>query len=522
MRLSLIYSLFIVPYFLCCNLSKSEEIDKILPYFQIFTTINKSFEKVDTKILKNCEIDKYFQLKNEKNKGNVYDDSSIFRRVLRFHLNTPQKNRTSTKKQLNIEISSKIEGGAGEVIIPKNKFVLPEGELFDSFISYKCNNHNVYSIKNNFFKIHFFILVNNENLFSFQINKICTDIQTDSVDISHIILIFVSVFIIYISSNLNLYSNFEDTFLNKFPELRNPENFSIILLTVFLILWCLYMINGLIYWSALSSIIIIPSSFAMICELAINVFQIKENLPIYFFENTIFGLFSIHFLIIYGLGCLIYFIYFISSNWVVCDILSISFCIGVIRLIKFTSFKHLLFISCAIWIYDLLWCLFESTFFTTNSRLGFETNFILPFFIYVPEFNFIFYKSYIYLPITDVIISGTLINYCRRIDKKIKLLSNFYFLVSTGGFLCAIIIRILVYSYLFIPTPCFVYIYPSIMIPILASSYYKGELKEFLIGFKETVFAENEMESQVLNNFANYAYAESNISMTSSLEMKFI
>lgn len=75
---------------------------------------------------------------------------------------------------------------------------------------------------------------------------------------------------------------------------------------------------------------------------------------------------------------------------------------------------------------------------------------------------------------------------------------------------------------MFIPTPCFVYIYPSIMIPILASSYYKGELKEFLIGFKETVFAENEMESQVLNNFANYAYAESNISMTSSLEMKFI
>ena len=130
MRLSLIYSLFIVPYFLCCNLSKSEEIDKILPYFQIFTTINKSFEKVDTKILKNCEIDKYFQLKNEKNKGNIYDDSSIFRRVLRFHLNTPQKNRTSTKKQLNIEISSKIEGGAGEVIIPKNKFVLSIKNVF--------------------------------------------------------------------------------------------------------------------------------------------------------------------------------------------------------------------------------------------------------------------------------------------------------------------------------------------------------------------------------------------------------
>lgn len=520
MRLSLFYSLFSLPYFLCCNLSKNEEINKILPFFQIFTTINKSLEKVETKILKNCEIDKYFQLKNEKNKENIYDDTSISRRVLRFHINTPHK--LQTLKKLNIEISSKIEEDEGEVIIPKNKFLLSEGEIFDTFISYKCKNHTTLKIKNYFFKINFFILVNNEHLFSFQINKICTDIQTDSVDISHIILIFISVFIIFISSNLNLYSNFEDTFLNKFPELRNPENFSIILLTVFLILWCLYMINGLIYWIVLSSIIIIPSSFAMVCELAINVFQIKENLPIHFFENTIFGLFSIHFLIIYGLGCLIYFIYYISSNWVVCDILSISFCIGVIRLIKFTSFKNLLLISCAIWVYDLLWCLFKSTSFSANSRLGFETNFILPFFIYVPEFNFIFYKSYIYLPITDVIISGTLINYCRRIDKKIKFLSNFYFLVSTGGFLCAFIIRILVYSFLFVAAPCFVYIYPSIMLPLLASSYYKGELKEFLIGFKETVFAENEMESQVLNNFANYAYAESNVSMTSSLEMKFI
>ena len=273
----------------------------------------------------------------------------------------------------------------------------------------------------------------------------------------------------------------------------------------------------------MASILIIPSSFALICEIAINLFQINEDLPVSYFENTILGIFSIQFFIFYCIGCIIYLLYYITSFWFICDILAMCFCIGNIRLIKFTSFKYMMFISLTIWIYDIIWCCFESQFFTLNSRLDLDTSFILPLVLYVPEFSFNFYTTYIYLSVVDVIISGTLINYFRRVDMKIKYRGNLYYLISFIGLISGCFIRILIYTFFYLPLPCFSIIYPCITLPVLITAYFKRELSHIMKGFKETVFAENEMESTQLNNFAISAYAESTVTLNSSgVEMKLL
>ena len=515
MRIRLLF-LLCIHFILCCNLLNDEDMDALLSNLKIYSSINKNKDNFESIILNKCIIDKYFQLKNDNNKQEVYDSTSVTHRILRFHIEKEKYYQRGIKRALSIKLLHHQLQGDGNVTIPVKEFTLKENEQFDSFIIYQCNKSKQFSTEID-------IIINKENVFQIKLNKICSDNEADAIDISHMLVIFFIVIVIYISNNSNVYSNFEDTFLNKFPELRNPQNLSIILLTILLLLWCFYLLNLLSIWIVIASILIIPSSFALICEIAINLFQINEDLPVSYFENTILGIFSIQFFIFYCIGCIIYLLYYITSFWFICDILAMCFCIGNIRLIKFTSFKYMMFISLTIWIYDIIWCCFESQFFTLNSRLDLDTSFILPLVLYVPEFSFNFYTTYIYLSVVDVIISGTLINYFRRVDMKIKYRGNLYYLISFTGLISGCFIRILIYTFFYLPLPCFSIIYPCITLPVLITAYFKRELSHIMKGFKETVFAENEMESTQLNNFAISAYAESTVTLNSSgVEMKLL
>ena len=510
-----LFTLYLISTTLCINicnmLDKNHYIFQYIKALQISTSSNQKYNNdFNINILNQCELNNYFQSPSKT--FSAIDTETIQQRTIRFKL---KQNPNINNSNLRIHLHSNIN------ILSNTSFILNSDEEIYTSILYSCKN-----ITKATYNIIINLTINNTHIFNFQISKICSFSISDSVDLSHLVLLLVTIGIIVISTLINQHSTFEDTYLNKFPELRNPYHSSIILITIIIILYFFSCIKFLHIWIHICSIITIPSSFAVICELLLNITYLKRTLPNYFFNNTIFKLFSFDFIIFYIIGLLFYVAYYLSLNWILCNILAICLGIVLIRLFKFTSMKYLIILLTIVFIYEFIWMIFYCKCFSKYTRFKFEKEdmnfFNIPFFIVCPEINFTLNDCFLSVNVVDIILPGIFIDYLRRFDVKIKYFSMFYYLVSFCVFICGLLIRIGIYNYLYYPIPCFGVCYPLMVGIVMGIAYNKGELREMMEGFKETVFAENEFGSGELKQIVKYAYIDSLVSMSNNVEMKIL
>lgn len=487
----------------------------------ISTNQRENDDNATVDIFKGCQLSKFWKKKKRKIPfGHVFIDEEIDRKLLRFYLEEKPKTES---KNLQISLESDIIEGKGFANFTSNNFIIQQGEIFDNFLSFKCLSN---SIENPYLKIILnFTMKHDKEEFFFvsEVTKLCNHSLKDSLDISNLVVIFITIFILFASVNSNFNSKFEDTILGKYPEIRNPENLCIISIIIAIILWFFYIIDILSIWIYITSLVVVPMTIGMIFEALLKKTQIKLTLSYRTLELDFIGSVSMFFLLCIFFGIVLFILWNVTLNWIVSDLIAISITIETIRIFKFTSFKFILFLSFVIFIYDIYWIIAKATVLNEHARLTNQYDHSFPILIICPEFDYRIFSMYVSLPISEIIIPGIVINYFFRVDRKIKYKSHFYFLIGLVTFVIGLVIKFLIFCYANVSIPSFVIIFPLMISCVMFFAYRRGEIEEMIEGFKSTVFAEEEIENAKLTKFANMAYGEeSNKNIIEKLEMNLI
>ena len=430
------------------------------------TSFNQNYENTNLSIFSDCSINRYWKVKTGKETNfhihKILEDERFNRRVMKFGYN---KTRVSKSKNLNekynIKIKAYITEGTGYVTFGNQTL---EEVLEEKFYSFEYNteldiNYITYMTyhcidsENIFFKAKIDISVENENkenvIFPIEVLKICkhsSDINDDSIDICHAIIIIIAVCIIIFSNLPSFESKLEATILKKFPEVWIIENLSIINFLLVILLYILYICEILNYFLYITTIIVSIISLVMVLE------ALLKATP--FFISILF-----------------FIIYKYTYNILINDIISISICIQSIRIFKFTSFKYILCLCFLIWCYQVLYMLFKSKDLLLHYFNGILINqfdISFPILILCTQFTpySSLYTEYVCLSIGEVILPGIYINYLYRFDKKVHLHSNFYYLLGLGIFTIGLFLKILLYCYASLKLPAFSFTFPVMTIAV--------------------------------------------------------
>lgn len=231
-----LFTLYLISTTFCINicnmLDKNHYIFQYIKALQISTSSKQKYNNdFNINILNQCELNNYFQ--SPLKTFSAIDTETIQQRTIRFKL---KQNPNINNSNLLIHLHSNIN------ILSNTSFILNSDEEIYTSILYSCKN-----ITKATYNIIINLTINNTHIFNFQISKICSFSISDSVDLSHLVLLLVTIGIIVISTLINQHSTFEDTYLNKFPELRNPYHSSIILITIIIILYFFLVLSFYIF-----------------------------------------------------------------------------------------------------------------------------------------------------------------------------------------------------------------------------------------------------------------------------------
>ena len=169
-------------------------------------------------------------------------------------------------------------------------------------------------------------------------------------------------------------------------------------------------------------------------------------------------------------------------------------------------FYFWLIFSFLIWIFELYIVKYKTKLLKIRAENGFyinryDTSF--PFLFIFPQVsdNKTSYKSYLYLPINEVIIPGMFIDFFYRFDKSIHINLTIYFFLSIMTFTLSFLIKILFNIYFNMYLPIFVVLFPLMFGIILITAYFKGNINDMMVGFSSNIFEENLMDSKKSWNF---------------------
>ena len=480
-------------------------------------------------ILEQCKISTFWKVKEKyyshQTINRVLEGKEIKKRPLKFSYNT----ENNTNNDLNILLTSYNTGNKkGIVKIPINNFIIKKGEIFTSFLEYECVDSN----ENNYFKFGIDIKILNYNeSFQIELVKICEDIplnNDNTFDISHFFLIAFITFIFFASMNNFFESKFEKIILNKFPSTRKTKNLSIICLILVISMYILNRINLLFMIMQIFSFFVCTLSIGVFFESLLQKTSIKAQFSTRSFEIDYIGSITMFFIVCFFFGGLISLFYSFYPFWLISDFVSMVICIEIIRIFKLTHFRFIFIFGFLIWIFELYIIKYKSKLLKIRAENGFyinryDTSF--PFLFIFPQVsdNKTSYKSYLYLPINEVIIPGMFIDFFYRFDKSIHYNLTIYYTESIFSFALAILIKILFNIYFNMYLPIFSVLFPLMFIIVIFTAYFKGNFKEMIIGFSSNVFEENEMDSKKLSRMANSLYMESHGTFdNNSREMKFL
>ena len=501
------------------------------------TSFNQNYENTNLSIFSDCSINRYWKVKTGKETNfhihKILEDERFNRRVMKFGYNKTKGNKSKNlNEKFNIKIKAYITEGTGYVTFGNQTL---EEVLEEKFYSFEYNteldiNYITYMTyhcidsENIFFKAKIDISVENENkenvIFPIEVLKICkhsSDINDDSIDICHAIIIIIAVCIIIFSNLPSFESKLEATILKKFPEVWIIENLSIINFLLVILLYILYICEILNYFLYITTIIVSIISLVMVLEALLKATPLKRNLNYRSLEIEFIGSLSMYLLFCFFISILFFIIYKYTYNILINDIISISICIQSIRIFKFTSFKYILCLCFLIWCYQVLYMLFKSKDLLLHYFNGILINqfdISFPILILCTQFTpySSLYTEYVCLSIGEVILPGIYINYLYRFDKKVHLHSNFYYLLGLGIFTIGLFLKILLYCYASLKLPAFSFTFPVMTIAVFYFAKQRRQLDEMLSGFKRNPFVEAEIDSERLQSFAMSFYRESQFS----------
>lgn len=480
----------IFTFFLLPTMSHACEVSSDFSNIKISSAQIENGDIFNNIILDGCDINKYWKYKStiSEKSNRLFIDSTINRLLLRFEY-LFQKVKVSNSIQISID--SFVSKGIGKSSVTISKFDITQSEIIDAFITLDCINNT-----NNYFTVRTKIsLYNNytNKSFDFEIEmiKLCNCAIKDSLDISHFILLIIIAGIILASVHSYFTSKFEETILKKYPEIRNPENLSIIAVIIAIVFWFFYITDILSIWINITIIFVITISVGMIFEAILKSFHIKAQLSNRTLEIDFLGSITMYFLLCLTLGLISFLLWNCTNNWIIGDFIAVAITIETIRIFKFTSFKFILTLSFAIWIYDWYRVLTKDIFYNEHSRLINQFPHFFPIHITFPQMRYTIIREFIPVPISNVIIPGILINYFYRFDKNTNPYYH-YFKISSVGYLIGLLIKFIIFSYWHLFFPSLFIVIPFTIIPPLILSYKREEIAQMFEGFKSNVFAEKE------------------------------
>ena len=529
--------IFLILYFLKTVFTTSI-CDNKSPIYGLYlnTSFTQDYSNTNLSIISGCSIDKYWRVKTGKETNfhihKVIEDESINRRILKFGYNASKLSKLKFSEKYIINLKYNILEGNGFISFGSQtyqnakekkgyEFIFePELDInYITYITYYCEPENI------FFKANIDITIldtdsKEKKVFPIEVIKICKhseELNDDSIDICHAIIIIIAVGIIIFSNWKSFESKLEATILKKFPEVWIIENLSMINLLLVILLYILYIQNILNYFLYVTTIIVSIISLVMVLEALLKNTPIKKNLNNRSIELEFVGSLSMYLIFCIILSSVFFLIYEWTHNILINDIISISISIQSIRIFKFTSFKYILCLCFLIWCYQVLYMIFKSSDLLLHYYNGILINqfdISFPILILCTQFTpySSLYTEYVCLSIGEVILPGIYINYLYRFDKKVKLHGNFYYYTGLCIFIIGLFIKILLYCYASLKIPAFSFIFPCLTIIILYFAYQRKQLEEMLNGFQRNPFVEYEIGSTKLESFAQSYYRNSQIS----------
>ena len=529
--------IFLILYFLKTVFTTSI-CDNKSPIYGLYlnTSFTQDYSNTNLSIISGCSIDKYWRVKTGKETNfhihKVLEDESINRRILKFGYNASKLSKLKFSEKYIINLKYNILEGNGFISFGSQTYqdakekkdyeLIFEPELdinYITYITYYCEPENI------FFKANIDITIldtdsKEKKVFPIEVIKICKhseELNDDSIDICHAIIIIIAVGIIIFSNWKSFESKLEATILKKFPEVWIIENLSMINLLLVILLYILYIQNILNYFLYVTTIIVSIISLVMVLEALLKNTPIKKNLNNRSIELEFVGSLSMYLIFCIILSSVFFLIYEWTHNILINDIISISISIQSIRIFKFTSFKYILCLCFLIWCYQVLYMIFKSSDLLLHYYNGILINqfdISFPILILCTQFTpySSLYTEYVCLSIGEVILPGIYINYLYRFDKKVKLHGNLYYYTGLSIFIIGLFIKILLYCYASLKIPAFSFIFPCLTIIIFYFAYQRKHLEEMLNGFQRNPFVEYEIGSTKLESFAQSYYRNSQIS----------
>lgn len=519
-------------------ISASSICDNKSPFYPLYlnTSYTQDYSNSNISIISDCSINEYWRVKTGKEANfhihKILEDEKFNRRILKFGYNFTKNSKSKFSEKYLIKLKSNIVEGAGHVSFGSQNFEnAKNNEIYQfyfepkldinymTYITYYCEPDNI------FFKTKIDITMidtesNEEEIFPIELLKICKhteQLNDDSIDICHAIIIMIAVGIIIFSNSPSFESKLELTILKKFPEVWKSENLSLINLLLVILLYILYIQNILNYFLYVTTIIVSIFSLAMVFEALLKNTPIKKNLNNRSLELDFIGSLSMYLIFCIFISSILFIIYELTHNILINDIISISISLESIRIFKFSSFKFILILCFLIWCYQIFYMIINSSDLILHYYNGilinqFDISFpILILCTQITPYTSL-YTEYVCLSIGEVILPGIYINYLYRFDKKIHLYSNFYYFLGIGVFLFCLFIKILLYCYAYLKMPAFAFFFPCLTIAVFYFALEQQRLADLLSGFKDNPYRENEIGSKTLDSFAQSYMRASNIS----------
>lgn len=269
--------------------------------------------------------------------------------------------------------------------------------------------------------------------------------------------------------------------------MRNPENLTLMTLIIGL----LFIFLGVIgffpafayYMSILTGILSVALVIQAICHKA----NVLTNLDSASYEIPYIGSISIMFLICLTCGIVLIWLWVASQNWFFGDLIAVAIAFIIIRLFRLTSFKWIFGIYVAAYMYNWIWTQKYSNVFGENFKLSTFSPISLPVKIICPEATSSPFKACSYMSIADIVLPGFLLTYSKMFD-ILHNTNDLYFNAGFVGLFAGFVIDVIVYYSKSLPTPCFLYTGPLLLIISLVIASSRGEVIDYVNGFTSNVF----------------------------------
>jgi len=373
-----------------------------------------------------------------------------------------------------------------ELMNPKLNFsnesmILPANGKFEFNMIFDCNNET--HPKKPWSKVFFDLQVSpfendtvNENLtknYAFSFIKFCSKNQRSYWSL--VFLLTTALIIVYFSTR-------QPPIMTDAPETQEIQPIHAFLFVIFgsLLLTILYFF--LPYLVTALFLMVILTGLSSLTVLFTSIFEKygPQNLNVYLGNIPYYGLIKAHEFISLLISIAICLLYVMSRNWILNNLIGISFVFLLIRTIRMPNYFVALLMLGFAFFYDIFWVFYSSHFFGQSVMAYVATNLNLPMKIICPTLTDSPLNSCSLLGLGDMALPGFFIAYCFYFD-KIKNIKVYHIVcILSYGF--ALILCLICLVFFNSAQPALLYISPCLLISVAVVGWKRGEFNELWLG----------------------------------------